>query len=74
MLGPLGMPELIIIGVIALLIFGPKQLPKLGRGLGQTLREFRHVGKELSSAADEVRDEAVEIRDDLRAAERKIRL
>lgn len=43
----IGMQELIIIGGIALLIFGPRQLPKLGRGLGDGLREFRKIGKEL---------------------------
>lgn len=43
----IGMQELIIIGVIALLIFGPKQLPKLGRSFGETIRSFKTVGKEL---------------------------
>jgi sec-independent protein translocase protein TatA len=37
-----GAPELLIILVVALLIFGPKQLPKLSRSLGQAAREFRH--------------------------------
>jgi sec-independent protein translocase protein TatA len=47
MLGTLGMPELIVIGIVLLLIFGPKQLPKLGQSLGQTIKEFRNVGKEI---------------------------
>jgi sec-independent protein translocase protein TatA len=33
----LGVPELIIIGIIALLIFGPKKLPELGKGLGKSI-------------------------------------
>ena len=40
-MGQLGLPELIIIGVIVLLIFGPKKLPELGSGLGKTIRDFK---------------------------------
>ena len=40
-MGGLGVPELIIIGVIALLIFGPKKLPDLGSGLGKAIRDFK---------------------------------
>jgi sec-independent protein translocase protein TatA len=47
MLGSLGMPELLIIAVVALLIFGPKRLPQMGRAVGDTIREFRNVGKEI---------------------------
>ena len=43
----LGMQEIAIVLVVLLLLFGPSQLPKLGRSLGQTIREFRSVGKEL---------------------------
>lgn len=54
MLPNLGMTEMLVIGGIALLIFGPKQLPKLGRSLGETIKSFRQVGKELeSSVSDE---------------------
>jgi sec-independent protein translocase protein TatA len=38
---PLGIPELLVILVIVLLIFGPKRLPSLGRQLGSGMREFR---------------------------------
>jgi len=41
MFGSIGMPELIIIFVIALIIFGPKRLPDLGRSLGRGMREFK---------------------------------
>ncbi|MED3662671.1 twin-arginine translocase TatA/TatE family subunit [Ureibacillus sp. FSL K6-8385] len=37
----IGVPGLIIILVIALIIFGPKKLPQLGRAVGETLREFK---------------------------------
>jgi sec-independent protein translocase protein TatA len=40
-MGQLGLPELIIIGVIALLIFGPKKIPELGAGLGKAIRDFK---------------------------------
>ena len=43
----LGIMEIVIIGAVLLLIVGPSQLPKLGKSLGQTIREFRQVGKEL---------------------------
>ena len=40
-MGQLGVPELLIIGIIALLIFGPKKLPDLGSGLGKAIRDFK---------------------------------
>jgi sec-independent protein translocase protein TatA len=51
-----GMGELLIIGAVAMLIFGPRQLPRLGRSLGQSIREFRGVGRELVGD-DEWKDE-----------------
>lgn len=53
MLGSLGMPELIVIFVIVVLIFGPKQLPRLGRMFTDTVREVRQAGKELDGPSDE---------------------
>ena len=41
MFGGIGMQELIIILVIALLVFGPKKLPEIGRGLGKAMRDFK---------------------------------
>ncbi|MDE2179985.1 MAG: TatA/E family twin arginine-targeting protein translocase [candidate division NC10 bacterium] len=43
----LGMPELIVIFVIALLVFGPKKLPEIGRSLGRSLAEFKRASEEL---------------------------
>jgi TatA/E family protein of Tat protein translocase len=64
MFGPIGMPELIVIMVIALIIFGPRKLPELGRSLGRSLGEFRRASNELKQTLDE------EIRlDEQRAAE-----
>ena len=53
MFGSIGMPELIIIFVIALIIFGPRKLPELGKSLGRSLQEFRKASNELRSTLDE---------------------
>ncbi len=47
MLSNIGVPGLIIILVIALMIFGPKKLPEMGRAVGQTLKEFKKSAKGL---------------------------
>lgn len=60
-MGSVGMPELLVIGVLVALIFGPKQLPKLGRALGETIKEFRGVRRELTSARDQLEDEVSDI-------------
>ena len=49
-MGPLGMPELIVIFVIALLVFGPRKLPELGRSLGKSLGEFKRASTSSSVA------------------------
>ena len=46
-MGPLGFPELIIIFVVALLVFGPRKLPELGRSLGKGLSEFKRASNDL---------------------------
>jgi sec-independent protein translocase protein TatA len=55
MLGSVGMPELIVIFVIALLVFGPRKLPELGRAVGLTMNEFK---KGLHNIRDTVEEEA----------------
>lgn len=42
-----GLPEMAVIGAVALLVFGPKRLPELGRTLGKTLRGFQSASKEF---------------------------
>jgi len=46
-MGPLGVPEMIFIFVLALLILGPKKLPELGRSIGKGMSEFRRASNEL---------------------------
>jgi sec-independent protein translocase protein TatA len=49
MIGPM---EVGIVMFLALLIFGPRQLPKLGRSLGESIREFRGIGRAITEESD----------------------
>lgn len=53
MFGPIGMPELIIILVIALIIFGPRKLPELGKSLGRSLNEFKRASADLQNTLEQ---------------------
>ena len=53
MLGPIGMQELIIIFVIALIVFGPRKLPQLGKSLGRSIAEFKRASNELRSTLEQ---------------------
>ena len=53
MFGSIGMPELIIIFVIALIIFGPRKLPELGRSLGKSIGEFKRASNDLRNTLEE---------------------
>ncbi len=53
MFGSLGMPELVVIFVIALIIFGPRKLPELGQSLGRSLGEFKRASNELKHTLEE---------------------
>lgn len=52
-LSNIGIPGLILIVVLALIIFGPKKLPEIGKAAGKTLSEFKHSANELMSDPDE---------------------
>ncbi|MFN6519051.1 MAG: TatA/E family twin arginine-targeting protein translocase [Nostoc sp. CreGUA01] len=45
----IGLPEMAVIMVVALLIFGPKKLPEIGRSVGKTIRSFQEASKEFQS-------------------------
>jgi TatA/E family protein of Tat protein translocase len=49
-MGSLGVPEMIFIGLLALVLFGPKKLPELGRTMGKALTEFRRASSDLKSS------------------------
>jgi sec-independent protein translocase protein TatA len=53
MFGSIGMPELIIIMVIALIIFGPRKLPELGKSLGRSINEFKRASTDLQNTLEQ---------------------
>ena len=53
MFGSIGMPELIVIFVIALVVFGPRRLPEIGRSLGKAIAEFKRATNELQRTLEE---------------------
>jgi sec-independent protein translocase protein TatA len=65
MLSNIGVPGLILILILALIIFGPKKLPEIGRAFGQTLREFKKSTRELTS---DVMDEVEDVKKDVTEA------
>lgn len=52
MIGPLGMQEMLIIMVVALIVFGPRKLPQIGKTLGKSLAEFRRTSTELRNTLE----------------------
>ena len=54
--GFIGFPELLLLGLVVLLVFGPKRLPEMGRSMGKGLREFK------SSIGGDDKDESIETR------------
>ncbi len=53
MFGPIGFQELVFIFAIALLVFGPKKLPEIGRSIGRAMREFRRTSDEIKNKLEE---------------------
>jgi TatA/E family protein of Tat protein translocase len=55
------MPEMVVIAVIALIIFGPRKLPELGKSLGKSIAEFKRASNELKNTLeDEIRTEELQ--------------
>ena len=69
MFGTLGMPELILIFVVALLLFGPRKMPQIGRSIGRAMGEFRRASNEFKRtiedevSADEIREVEADLKD-----------
>ena len=53
MFGSLGMPEIMLIFVVALILFGPRQMPKIGKSLGKALAEFRRASNEFKKTIED---------------------
>ncbi len=53
MFGSIGMPELVLIFIVALLVFGPKKLPELGKSLGRGLAEFKRASEDLKRTIED---------------------
>lgn len=51
-MGPLGWQEMVLIFILALLLFGPKKLPELGKTIGKAITEFRRASNELKATFD----------------------
>src|SRR5678816_829109 len=61
MFGSIGMQEMIVIGIIALIIFGPRKLPEPGKSLGKSIAEFKRASNELKNTLeDEIRSEEIQ--------------
>jgi len=67
MFGSIGLPELLLIFVIALLLFGPRKLPDIGKSLGKAMGEFRRASNDLQRSLEE--EVAA---DELKAARREV--
>jgi TatA/E family protein of Tat protein translocase len=52
MFGSLGMPELLMIFAVALIVFGPRRLPEIGKTLGKALNEFKKATDDLKSTIE----------------------
>lgn len=53
MMGSVGFPEILLILLLALLLFGPKKLPEIGRTIGRAIREFRKATRDVTSSFEE---------------------
>jgi TatA/E family protein of Tat protein translocase len=75
----LGVPELIVIFVIALIVFGPKKLPDLGKALGRGIAEFKRASQEVKETIEtEVRNaeqsiDLAKIKADVEGAQAEVR-
>lgn len=52
----LGIPELILILVIALVVFGPKKLPEISKALGKSIKDFRNSTSDITDTVNTVKD------------------
>src|SRR5215813_6811560 len=76
-MGQLGFSEMFVIFIVALLVFGPKKLPELGKSLGKGIREFRKATDELKSSWEEqvkdIKAPLADVKDDLHSMSQDIK-
>lgn len=74
MFGSIGTNEIILIMLIALLLFGPKKLPEIGRTIGSTVRELKRAARDFTTSIEqietEVKDEVDSVKDDVASLDR----
>ena len=56
MLRAIGLPEMMVIGAVFVLLFGGKKISELGKGLGDSIREFKKTQKEMTEAEKELKN------------------
>jgi sec-independent protein translocase protein TatA len=68
MFGNIGLPEMILIMTVALIVFGPKKLPEIGRTIGKAIREFKKSTEEIKDRFEEQikMDDFKDIRNDIK--------
>jgi sec-independent protein translocase protein TatA len=49
-----GMGELLVIGLVILIVFGPQRLPEIGRAIGKAMREFQKAAKDIKKTMEEI--------------------
>ena len=76
-MGPIGWPEMVVIFVVALVLFGPKKLPELGRNLGKALTQFRQASNDLRATWERemqnIEEDTRPLRETARGIDREIR-
>jgi sec-independent protein translocase protein TatA len=60
-MGNFGFTEMLLIGILLLIFFGPSKLPELGKALGKGIQEFKKASREIT---DSVKDDAIKATDD----------
>lgn len=72
LLGPLGLPEILLILFIVILLFGPKRLPQLGKSIGETVKELRKA-QERDDEEEEEGETAEEVKKPKKAKSAKVK-
>ena len=70
-MGSIQFPEIAVILLIALLLFGPKKLPEIGRTIGNAMRELRKASRDFSSSIEEIETDVRQVEQDEPDVERE---